>query len=158
MCLVVGLFGCSDKDQEKNLSAEQAAVNAVNEANAILEKDSDQINNDKVNTEAISTYRENIEQQKNEASSKVYIPKDMDIVEVVKCTSAVMKSGQGIGIYKVWVGELTKRYALIYPDKSSDYIDGYVSERVSDKLEYLKSKGLDSTLSFKKYYQQNCEH
>lgn len=148
--LIFGLVGCSDKSE--NLGAEQAAVNAVNEANAILEKDSDQTNN-----EAISAYREKIEQQKNEASSKVDIQKDMDIVEVVKCTAAVMKSGQGIGIYKVWVGELTKRYSLIYPDKSPDYIDSYISERVSDKLEYLKSKGLDSTLSFKKYYQQNCE-
>ena len=104
-----------------------------------------------------SELNQSADKQKNIASQSTKIDPKMDIVDLATCTAASMKIGQGIGVYKVWTEELTNRYRKTYPSKSESEISNYVSERIDDKLRYLKSKGLDSQISFTKFYDLNCK-
>jgi len=91
------------------------------------------------------------------SESTVKIPKNLDVVEIAKCTAAAMKAGQGIELYRPWADELTRRYSKIYPEKSKSEIDNYTTERILDKRRYLESLGISTPVGFYKFYKQNCE-
>ncbi len=110
-------------------------------------KNESELNQPKQQKSELNQYAD---KQKNIASQSTKIDPKMDIVDLATCTAASMKIGQGIGVYKVWTEELTNRYRKTYPNKSESELDNYVSERIDDKLRYLKSKGLDS--HFRKTY------
>lgn len=97
------------------------------------------------------------DEQKNSARKNVQIDPNMDIVDLAVCTAASMKIGQGIGVYKVWTEELTNRYRKAHPNKSESELEIYSSERIDDKLAYLKGKGLDTQELFLDYYKENCQ-
>ncbi|TVT78615.1 hypothetical protein [Acinetobacter colistiniresistens] len=125
--LAFSLFGCEKPDNEKTL---------------------EQARND------LSGH---IEAKNAQDKSATQIDPNMDIVELAICTAASMKIGEGIGVYRAWTEELTRRYKKTYPTKSQADVENYVSERIDDKLRYLKGKGLDTKQSFSKYYRENCK-
>lgn len=108
--------------------------------------------------QGISDLNKYAEDQKVEAKKTINIDPKMDIVNLAKCTAASMKIGQGIGVYKVWTEELTRRYGKIYPNKSTKELDEYVGERITDKLRSLNESGFDSQQAFSKYYDMNCKN
>lgn len=117
------------------------------------EKSSDKAVESK-NKSELNAYAEN---QKDSASKTIKIDPKMDIADLATCTAASMKIGQGIGVYKVWTEELTRRYGKIYSDKSASDLENYVGERITDKLKYLRSKGMDTQNSFLNFYDANCK-
>ena len=112
--------------------------------------------NVKTDSEIKVAYKEQM-QKKQEAYPKVNIPKSMDVVEMAKCTAAAMKAGQGIELFTPWAEALTAKYGLIYPNKNSDELDRYTTERIIDKRRYLESTGISTPIGFYKFYKQNCE-
>lgn len=105
-----------------------------------------------------SAFTNYITDKKDIAKKSIKIDPKIDIVDLTICTAASMKIGQGIGVYQVWTEELINRYRKTYPNKSESELDNYVSERIDEKLRYLKSKGLDSQISFAKFYDLNCKN
>lgn len=98
-----------------------------------------------------------LEDQKNEAKKSVNINPNMDIVQLAVCTAASMKIGQGVGVYKVWTEELINRYHKAHPEMSENDLESYSSQRIDDKLRFLKDKGINSEQSFIDYYESNCK-
>lgn len=80
----------------------------------------------------------------------------LNITDFLICTSAAMKSGQGIDVFKKWSKPLQARYAVIYPNKSSKEIDSYSAERIVDKRKELNRMGIFTTPEFLRFYNQNC--
>lgn len=115
-----------------------------------------EVENVKTDPEIKAAYKEQM-QKKQEAYPKVNIPKSMDVVEMAKCTAAAMKAGQGIELFNPWAEALTLKYGLIYPNKNSDELDRYTTERIIDKRRYLESIGISTPVGFYKFYKQNCE-
>jgi hypothetical protein len=130
LALIVGLVGCSSDNKE---------VESV-----------------KVDPEIQAAYKEQM-RQKQAAYPKINIPKSMDVVEMAKCTAAAMKAGQGIELFNPWAEALTLRYKAIYPNKNSDELDRYTTERIIDKRRYLESIGISTSVGFYKFYKQNCQ-
>lgn len=95
--------------------------------------------------------------EKIDANPKINIPSSMDVVDIAVCTAAAMKAGQGIELFRPWADTLTARYKKIYPNKSPEELDSYVTERMSDKRKYLESTGISTSAGFYKFYKQNCE-
>jgi len=77
-------------------------------------------------------------------------------VDLAVCTAAVMKSGQGIALYKTWSGALDERYKVIYPKLSDKERDAYTSERIIDKRRALEAKGIVTVPAYKRFYVENC--
>lgn len=82
---------------------------------------------------------------------------EIGVTDMATCTAAAMKSGVGAKVYTKWADALLKKYQSIYPNKSFNEVDSYTSERILDKKRRLQSKGYDTTLAFKKYYDINCK-
>lgn len=105
-----------------------------------------------------SQYQENIQKKVDLAKSEINIPESMGSPEIALCAAASMKIGQGIGVYRVWVNALDERYTKIYPSKSKEEIEAYISERIDDKLQKLRRDGLDTQVAFSKFYNLNCKN
>ncbi|WP_335953696.1 hypothetical protein [Acinetobacter higginsii] len=114
-------------------------------------------NNEKTLEQAQKEFSNHVEDQKQKAETTTLIDPKMDIVDLAVCTAASMKIGEGIGVYRVWTDELTRRYKITYPAKSESEIESYVGERIDDKLKYLRGKGLENQQSFSKFYRENCK-
>lgn len=110
------------------------------------------------NSNIKSEYIKNTQKQVDVAKSEVVIPTNIGSPELATCAAASMKIGKGIGVYKVWVDALSSRYSKTYPEKSRAEIEQYTSDRISDKLNYLKSNGYETQEAFVKYYELNCKN
>lgn len=81
----------------------------------------------------------------------------LGITDLAICTAAAMKSGYGIQTFTDWSETLEKRYHSIYPNLNAKELDLYTSERIKDKLNYLKRNGILTSFKFKEFYDNNCK-
>lgn len=83
------------------------------------------------------------------------VPEKIGITEMASCAAAAMKGGDR-AIWNEWLSALAKRYASIYPAKSTAEIEQYTLGRVQDKRRRLQGMGIDSTAANRDYLAKNC--
>ncbi len=83
---------------------------------------------------------------------------ELETVDMVRCTAAVMRAGMGIELYRKWTKALEQRYSKMYKSKTAKEVDAYISERILDKRAELQRQGMQTTAALKRYYDLNCKN